>query len=134
MIRIVKLPGLPEAGDVCEWIELHGDAAEPDGMRGEIETLGQASPSRGPAAVQAWPEIDSFDELDLQVFPTHVLPSVLRRWVEAESHATQTPADLAGLLAIAVCSACGARRVVVERVWMARACQPVRGRAVKPGN
>ena len=39
---------------------------------------------------------------------------MLRDWVEAESHATQTPADLAGLLALAVCSATIARRVVVE--------------------
>jgi hypothetical protein len=39
---------------------------------------------------------------------------VLRQWVEAESHATQTPADLAGLLALAVCSVGIARRVVVE--------------------
>ena len=34
--------------------------------------------------------------------------------MEAESHATQTPADLAALLALAVCSATIARRVVVE--------------------
>jgi hypothetical protein len=39
---------------------------------------------------------------------------VLRQWVEAESHATQTPADLAGLLALAVCSATIARRVEVS--------------------
>ncbi len=52
--------------------------------------------------------------LDLPDFPTHVLPDVLRRWVEAESHATQTPADLAALLALSVCSVGIARRVVVE--------------------
>jgi len=42
------------------------------------------------------------------------LPDSLRRWVEAESHATQTPADLAGLLALAVCAATIARRVEVK--------------------
>ncbi len=63
---------------------------------------------------EPWPEIVPLDVPDLPEFPTHVLPEVLRRWVEAESHATQTPADLAGLLAMAVCSACIARRVVVE--------------------
>jgi len=63
---------------------------------------------------QPWPEIVSFDVLDLPDFPTHALPDVLRQWVEAESHATQTPADLAGLLALAVCSVGIARRVVVE--------------------
>jgi hypothetical protein len=38
----------------------------------------------------------------------------LQQWVEAESHAKQTPADLAGVLALAVCSATIARSVVVE--------------------
>ena len=52
--------------------------------------------------------------MDLPEFPTHALPDVLQHWVAAESHATQTPADLAGLLALAVCSATIARRVVVE--------------------
>jgi hypothetical protein len=62
----------------------------------------------------SWPEVISFDSLELPDFPTRVLPDVLRQWVEAESHATQTPSDLAGMLALAVCSACIARRVVVE--------------------
>lgn len=66
-----------------------------------------------------WPEIVSLEEPSLPRFPTHVLPKVLRTWVEAESHATQTPADLAGLLTLAVCSATIARRVEVEprRGW-----------------
>jgi hypothetical protein len=63
---------------------------------------------------QPWPEFVSFDVLNLPAFPTHVLPDVLRRWVEEESHATQTPPDLAALLALSVCSVGIARRVVVE--------------------
>lgn len=63
---------------------------------------------------QPWPEILPFSAVELPEFPTHTLPGALRRWVAAESHATQTPADLAGLLALAVCSATIARRVVVE--------------------
>ncbi len=92
----------------------HGEAAEPDAMRSAIEALGQATPSGMPASGHEWPEIESFDKLDLPRFPTHALPDPLRPWVQAESHATQTPADLAGLLALAVCSACIARRVVVQ--------------------
>ena len=51
-----------------------------------------------------WPELVRLDEQQLPEFPTHVLPTVLREWVAAESHATQTPADLAGLLSLAVVS------------------------------
>jgi hypothetical protein len=38
-VRIVELPGLPERGDIVDWINAHGDAAEPDAMRAEIEAL-----------------------------------------------------------------------------------------------
>lgn len=87
-----------------------------------------------PRAV-AWSEVVSFDVLDLPDFPTGALPDVLRHWVEAESHATQTPADLAALLALSVCSACIARRVVVEPRpgW----CEPVNlftAMLLEPGN
>lgn len=61
-----------------------------------------------------WPELIPFGAASLPAFPTHALPGVLRDWVEAESRATQTPADLAAMLALAVCAACIARRVVVE--------------------
>ncbi len=73
-----------------------------------------ASQESGMPDAQPWAEISSFDVLDLPKFPTHALPDVLRQWVEAESHATQTPADLAALLALSVCSVGIARRVVVE--------------------
>jgi len=42
VVRIVSLPGLPEHGDIVDWIDGHGDAAEPDGMRAEIEALTRA--------------------------------------------------------------------------------------------
>jgi hypothetical protein len=67
----------------------------------------------------AWPEIQRFDEIDLPAFPAHVLPDVLRHWVEAEAHATQTPPDLAGMLSLSICSLPIARVVEVEprRGW-----------------
>lgn len=54
------------------------------------------------------------DAAKADVEATHTLPCVLQRWGEAESRATQTPADLAGLLTLGVCSATIARRLVVE--------------------
>lgn len=104
--RIVELPGLLLKGDASDWIAAGG-------TKGDLLRLTKAAPTWTPTP-QPWPEIASFDELNLPGFPTHVLPEVLRRWVEAESHATQTPAELAGLLALAVCSATIARRVEVE--------------------
>ncbi|WP_339908602.1 YfjI family protein [Symmachiella dynata] len=77
-------------------------------LRGNLEP-----PTNGMTA-QDFRDIDSFDATSLPDFPTHALPGPLREWVEAVSHATQTPADLAGLLALAVCSSMIARRVEVE--------------------
>jgi len=61
-----------------------------------------------------WPEVDCLDERALPAFPLQALPDGLRNWVAAESHATQTPADLAGLLSLAACSAGIARHVTLE--------------------
>jgi hypothetical protein len=112
VMRIIELPGLPEGGDIFDWIQAQNKLRGGDDLREEIEALAQAAPNVDTASV--WSEIEPFDELCLPEFPTHVLPDRLRQWVEAESHATQTPADLAGLLSLAVCSASIARRVVVE--------------------
>jgi hypothetical protein len=106
-VRIVELPDLPAKGDVSDWIAAGG-------TKEKLKQLAEATPIWTPPARQNWPEIVSFDVVDLPDFPTHALPDVLRQWVEAESHATQTPADLAALLALAVCSVAIARRVVVE--------------------
>ena len=117
-IKILELPGVPPKGDVSDWLNNGG-------TKEKLISLSAATPLLEPTAAtplleptaatrQPWPEIVPFDKSELPEFPTECLPSVLRDWVEAESHATQTPGDLAGLLALAVCSATIARRVVVE--------------------
>lgn len=105
-VRILALPGLPPKGDVSDWLDAGGTVEQ---LCALVEAARELSP-----AEQPWPEIAPFDALALPDFPTHALPDVLRAWVEAESHATQTPADLAALLALSACSACIARRVAVE--------------------
>jgi hypothetical protein len=106
-VRIVELPGLPATGDVSDWIAAGG-------TKEELVRLAEAAPIWTPTVAEPWPEIIAFDAQALSDFPTPVLPDALRQWVERESLATQTPADLAGMLALAVCSAVIARRVVVE--------------------
>lgn len=43
VVRIVELNGLPEKGDIVDWIAAHGDSAEPETMRAEIETYASAA-------------------------------------------------------------------------------------------
>jgi hypothetical protein len=78
VVRIVELPGLLDAGDIVDWIDGHGDAAEPSGMRAEIEALAQAvEPSRAEDA----------DDLAFRPFPVDALPEPIRGFVDAGSRA-----------------------------------------------
>jgi hypothetical protein len=67
-----------------------------------------------------WSPPAPFHEVDLPPFPSEVLPGWLQDFVEAEALATQTPADLAGGLAVAVCAAACARmaEVTVRDGWI----------------
>jgi len=107
-VHILELPGLPLKADVSHWIAAGG-------TREELQRLAEtALPWVPTAAPVPWPEIVGFDESNLPDFPTDALPDPLRNLVKAESLATQTPADLSALLALAVCSALIARHVLVE--------------------
>jgi hypothetical protein len=123
-VRVLRLadhaPDLPAGGDLADivaderWCGLPlGEAATPEDLgRWILAAAENAEPWRPEA--EGWPELQPFDDIGLPAFPTHVLPPALRDWVAAESLATQTPPDLAALLALAVCGACIARRVYVE--------------------
>lgn len=39
VVKVVDLPDLPEHGDIVDWIDAHGDAAEPDELRQQVEAL-----------------------------------------------------------------------------------------------
>jgi hypothetical protein len=39
VVKIIELPGLPEGGDIVDWTEAQGDAAEPNALRTEIEAM-----------------------------------------------------------------------------------------------
>jgi hypothetical protein len=74
-VRVVELPGLPEKGDVVDWIAAHGDAAEPAGMRAEIEAL----------AAVAEPEAADGEDAELRFvpFPVEALPEPFGSFVSA---------------------------------------------------
>jgi hypothetical protein len=63
---------------------------------------------------EGWEPPIPFHEFDLPPFPTDALPEPLRRLVEAEAEATQTPLDLAAMLVLSACAAAVARKFVVQ--------------------
>ena len=66
-----------------------------------------------PPEPEEWPELQPFEKPELPQFPVEALPKVLSDWVNAVSVATQTPPDLAAMLALAVCAAALAGKVVM---------------------
>jgi hypothetical protein len=115
-VRVVELPGLPEAGDIVDWIEAHADAAEPGELRRRIEALVQAV---GPEVTDgATTAAERF-----RPFPVGTLPEPIRRYVSAGARAIGCdPSYLALPLLTALAAAIGTtRRLELKRGWSATA-------------
>ena len=109
-IRIVELPGLPEKGDLVDWIDAHGDAAEPESMRSEIEALARNCEQWKP---------ESADDLAFRPFPIDALPEPMRGFVTAGSTAIGCdPSYLTLPLLTEAAAAIGnSRRLHIKRGW-----------------
>ncbi len=111
-VRIVELPDLPDRGDIVDWMNSHGESAEPDGMRAEIEALASAVEPWRPAEVE---------DLSFHQFPVDVLPEPIRGFVNAGARAIGCdPSYLALPLLTAIAAAIGnTRRLELKRGWSA---------------
>jgi hypothetical protein len=112
VVRILELPDLPEGGDIVDWIDAHGDAAEPDGMRLEVEALAAAVEleTTGPTAKDA----EGF-----RPFPVDSLPEPIRSFTAAAAKAIGCdPSYVALPLLVALASAIGhTQRLELKRGW-----------------
>jgi hypothetical protein len=86
-------------------------------LQASVLTITPAACPPGPAPWAA--PIPLGTDPEVPPFPTDCFPPWLRRWVEAEALATQTPPDLAGVLALVTCGAglAGKFRVLVRPAW-----------------
>jgi DNA polymerase-1 len=107
-------------GDIKDPSDLH--KVDPDGFR---EAWGRAVEAATPLPLPApasasWPDpIPLGGDARLPPFPVEALPPPLADWARCEAEATQTPPELAGLLALGVCGAAlaGRFRVRVRDGW-----------------
>jgi hypothetical protein len=114
VIRIVELPDLSDSGDVVDWIGTHGEAADPNALRAEIESLAET--------VEPW-RSDEADDLTFRPFPVDTLPKPIRSFVGAGAKAICCdPSYLALPLLTAIAAAVGnTRRLELKRGWSAPA-------------
>lgn len=66
------------------------------------------------AVADAWGHPVPFHQNELPPFPTEVFPNWLREFIEAEAEATQTPPDMAALMAFSVLGLALAKKVTVR--------------------
>jgi len=130
-VRILRLGGLPEKGDIADWIEQR-DAVENDDLRKQIEAMaddaeivrevladGDSVDSVNSVYTpEQWPELIPLTEGTVAGFPIHAIPAVVRGYIQQLAEFTQTPVDLAAGMWMAASAICLQKRFVV---------QPVRG-------
>jgi hypothetical protein len=112
VVKVVDLPGLPDKGDIADWIEVQG--AVPDECRAEIEALAKAAePER--------PEPPTSEQCRYRPFPVAVLPEPIRGFVACGARSIGCdPSYLALPLLVALGAAIGnTRRLLLKQGWSA---------------
>ena len=132
--KIVELPGLPPKGDAVEWIEAHGNAAEPESMRQELERLVDASGAVTPAVedrqqcqrqhnsknkLQSRGSADADGDDTFQRFPVESLPNPVRPFVIATAESLGCDESFVALPVLAMLAAAigNTRRLLIKRGW-----------------
>ena len=114
-VKIVDLPGLPEKGDVSDWLDVGNTI---DDLATLISSLSYITiedlQTRQLSAEFEGVELLAINRTELPEFPVDALPPVLKEFVRCEAEATQTPPDLAGMLCLAVGAASVARNVRIQ--------------------
>lgn len=128
-LRHVISDGLPPngiapaaCGEYAETVELIYEAHAAGGTAGVHKawaSLVKQTPAlaelvAGEKPANQWGPILPFASVDLPEFPLDIFPTWLREFCEAVTEETQTPPDLAGMLALSIISTACARHVAIR--------------------
>ena len=138
--RIIELPGLEPKGDVSDWIDSHGDAAEPEVIVANLEQLvaqaelyqgdnvtDTAGGDVGKVGVGETKPIEAERQKErierFRPFPTDALPEPIRGFVVAGAKAIGCDSSYLALpMLTALAAAIGnTRRIQLKRGWSAPA-------------
>jgi len=76
--------------------------------------IAPAEPQQGNHATREWGEIIPFDEYEVPLFPIEMFPKWLRDYIEDVAEHTQTPVDMACMMALSVLSVALAKRYSIQ--------------------
>lgn len=114
--KVVYLPGLPEKGDASDWIDGHGDAAEPEVIR---RNLLQLVLDADEYQSDADDEQAADDAAVHEPFPIEALPEPLRSHTKAIAASVQVDPAMAALPALCAAAAAigGSRCIRLNHDW-----------------
>jgi len=115
-VKILGLPGLPEHGDIVDWLADDHTVAELESLADELapETPGSAAKADNYDKPNGWPDpIHLADEPVVPAFPTEVLPPRLYEFSRRVAWALNAPPDFVGvtMLTLAAGAIGNARRL-----------------------
>ncbi len=129
-LRVVELSGLPDKGDVSDWLAAGGTKeallalvkAAPDwtpesmspASLGKPDAAQEEQTESEQQAEEVWDAPLPFTQHHLPVFPIEALPPALAGYVSEVAQTTQVPVDMPAMLGLAVAGAAGGRRCIVQ--------------------
>jgi hypothetical protein len=110
-------PEIADKGDATDWSE-HFDGQPPEWFRDQLERIAKPldvpqgnAGSRAPSDSDDWPDLIPFDAPDLMSIDVDGLPDSIREMVQQTSEATETPPEMALMVAL------GAIATATMRKW-----------------
>ncbi|HNY71660.1 MAG TPA: DUF3987 domain-containing protein [Syntrophorhabdus sp.] len=117
-LKVVLLPGLPDKGDVLDWIQNPGN--DKTNLLEIIKNAPEWEPGtnqseefQGEDDAQSWPEPLLFGEIETPEIPCTLLPGYLGEYCRAVTDSAQTPQGLAVMFGLATVAACLQKRFEV---------------------
>jgi len=114
VVKVLALPGLPDHGDIADWVDTHSDVDTAE-LRRQVETLADDTPAIDPAdLIQPTPAM-----LPWKPFPVDALPEPVCGFVAAGSKAIGCDPSYVTLpMLSALAAAIGnTRRIQLKRGW-----------------
>lgn len=114
-IKVVELPGLPEKGDISDWVKIKGNDKEKLLEFVEEAPEWTSAEVQGAVSDQEWPEPIPFNAYSLlPTFPTDAFPLIGQRIVEEVSEVNQVDTGLTASILLCILSTAAQKKFMVD--------------------